>query len=65
MSVYAHAISTELPFYQRHPRLTGAALGIAGGILLTPVTTSVMSYMGLGAGGAAVGNLTFPFAKET
>ena len=36
MSSYA-LLSTELPFYKKHPKLTGAALGVTGSVVLALV----------------------------
>jgi len=58
--VYTHAISsTELPFYKKHPKYTGAALGVTGGILLAPVAAvGLLSIAGFTSAGVAAGNLT-------
>ena len=36
LSSYA-LLSTELPFYKKHPKLTGAALGVTGSVVLALV----------------------------
>ena len=60
--VYAHGISlTELPFYKKHPKYTGAALGVTGGILLAPVAAvGLLSFVGFTSGGVVAGNLIPP-----
>ena len=50
----------ELPFYKRHPKRTGAALGIAGGILLAPVAAvGALTAFGFTSAGVAAGNVVF------
>ena len=54
----------ELPFYKKHPTLTGAALGITGGVLLLPVAAvGVLSLVGFTSAGVAAGNSTFASAR--
>lgn len=49
---------TELPFYQKHPKRTGAALGIAGGVMLAPVAgVGALVAAGFGTAGVAAGKL--------
>lgn len=48
----------ELPFYKRHPKRTGAALGIAGGVLLAPVAAvGALSALGFTSAGIAAGKV--------
>jgi hypothetical protein len=51
--------SPELPFYKKHPKRTALALGVAGGIILTPVAAAALSYVGLTTAGFAAGHLDF------
>ena len=51
--------STELPFYKKHPKLTGTAIGVTGGVLLLPVAAvGVLSLVGFTSAGVAAGNST-------
>lgn len=56
-----HTILTELWFYQKHPKRTGATLGVIGGILVAP---AALAYAGITSVGVATGNLTFAFTKQ-
>ena len=50
----------ELPFYKKHPKRTGAALGIAGGVMLAPVAgIATLTPLGFASGGIAAGNAVF------
>ena len=53
---------TELPFYKKHPKFTGAALGITGGLLLAPVAAvGLLTALGFTSAGVAAGNsILFP-----
>lgn len=58
--VHAQNISpTELPLYKKHPKYTAVALGIAGGMVFTPVAVAAMSYVGLTTAGFAAGHPGF------
>jgi len=52
----------ELPFYKKHPKCTGAALGITGGLLLAPVAAvGVLTAAGSTSAGVAASNsILFP-----
>ena len=53
--------STDLPFYQRHPKYTGAALGVTGTVLLAPVAVvGFLSLVGFTSAGVAAGDLIPP-----
>ena len=55
--VYAHTVfSTELWFYQRHPRRTWATLGAIGGIVLAP---AVLARADITSVDVPTGNSTF------
>jgi len=53
---------TDLPFYKKHPKLTGAALGITGTVLLAPIAVvGVLGAVGFTSAGVAAGNsILFP-----
>jgi len=53
--------STELWFYQKHPRRTGATLGVIGGILVAP---AALAYAGITSVGVATGISTFAVTKD-
>jgi hypothetical protein len=53
-----------LHFYKKHPKRTGAALGIAGGILLAPVAAvTALGALGFTSAGIAAGNVVFYHPK--
>jgi len=56
--VYSYTVvSIDLPFYRRHPKYTGAALGVTGGVLLAPVAIAgFLSVVGFTSAGVAAGN---------
>jgi hypothetical protein len=56
---------TELPFYKKHPKATGAALGIAGAALLAPVSVvvSALTAVGFTSAGFAASSIP-PLAKQ-
>jgi len=48
----------ELPFYKKHPKYTGAALGITGTVLLAPVAiVGALAAVGFTSAGVAAGSL--------
>ena len=50
----------ELPFYKKHPKRTGAALGLAGGVILAPVAgVGALTTVGFTPAGVAAGNVVF------
>ena len=59
--VFAHEFfQTELPFYKRYPKLTGAALGATGTVLLAPVAiVGGLTAVGFTSAGVAAGSLFF------
>jgi len=56
-----------LPFYKKHPKLTGAALGITGTVLLAPIAVvGVLGAVGFTSAGVAAGNsILFPHPKKS
>lgn len=53
-----------LPFYKKHPKRTGAALGIAGGVLLAPVAVAgTLTVVGFTSGGVAAGNVVLYLSR--
>jgi hypothetical protein len=62
-----HVRLIDLPFYKKHPKRTGTALGIAGGIVLAPVAAvCALAALGLTTAGVAFGNVVlFALAKES
>jgi hypothetical protein len=58
-------LPTGLPFYKKYPKLTGAALGITGSVLLAPVAiVGVLGAVGFTSAGVAAGNSTPLSPKE-
>jgi hypothetical protein len=58
-------LPTDLPFYKKHPKLTGAALGITGTILLAPVAVfGALAAVGFTSAGIAAGILILFPPKE-
>lgn len=57
-------LPTDLPFYRKYPKATGAGLGIVGTTLLAPIAiVGVLSAVGFTSAGIAAGilnPLSFP-----
>jgi len=56
---------TELPFYKKHPKRTGAGLGITGAVLLAPAAVpGALTAVGFTPAGVAAGNsISFPLKE--
>ena len=49
-----------LPFYRRYPKLTGAALGVTGGVILAPVAIAgALLTVGFTSAGVVAGDTLF------
>ena len=58
-------VPTELPFYKKHPKYIGAALGITGGLLLAPIAAvGALTALGFTSAGVAAGNSIIPLPKS-
>jgi len=65
--LHSHALLlTDLPFYERYPKLAETALGITGFALLAPVAVvGTLIAVGFASAGVAAGNSISSNSKRT